>query len=67
MIARRVLGNFDIYLDIEGEALVHQGASCFLHQGAAGLYLYRTKYGHWCIGEILLFIRNLNGNFPMVL
>merc|ERR1712115_520836 len=46
------LGSFDLYTDIEDEPVVSYGASCFKHT-TDKTYLYRTKYGHWCIGTVL--------------
>ena len=30
--------------------MVTYGASCFAHKKEK-LYLYRSKHGHWCIGQ----------------
>ena len=49
LIPRSCLGHFTVLVDIEGEPLVTLGASCFHHKEEK-LYLYRSKYGHWCIG-----------------
>ena len=38
--------------NIEGEPMVTYGASCFAHK-TEKIYLYRSKYGHWCIGQNL--------------
>ena len=37
-------------LNMEGDPLVTYGASCFAHKREK-IYLYRSKFGHWCIGE----------------
>jgi len=54
---KNLLGFFDIYLDIEGEPMVTYGASCFAHK-TEKIYLYRSKYGHWCIGSKLGKMKN---------
>jgi len=54
---KNLLGFFDIYLDIEGEPMVTYGASCFAHK-TEKIYLYRSKFGHWCIGSKLGKMKN---------
>merc|ERR1719285_574382 len=39
------------------EPMVTYGASCFAHKKEK-IYLYRSKYGHWCIGSKLGKIKN---------
>ena len=44
--------NSSSFTNIEGEPMVTYGASCFAHK-TEKIYLYRSKYGHWCIGQNL--------------
>merc|ERR1719430_157304 len=51
---RNCIGNFNIYLDIEGEPMAFYGANSFEHakHGLEGekTFLYKSKFGNWCIG-----------------
>ena len=60
LVPRSCLGHFDVLVDIEGEPMVILGASCFHHKQEK-LYLYRSKYGHWCIGGYRTEICNRPG------
>lgn len=49
---RHCLGFFDVYYDIEDEPLVTHGASVFINVKEK-IFLYRTKFGNWVIGDTL--------------
>jgi len=54
---RNCIGNFNIYLDLEGEPMACYGAASFEHTKhkleGDRTYLYRSKFGYWCIGTTL--------------
>ena len=49
-LSRSSLGNFSQYDDLEGDPVSCYGAACFVNSVTKS-YLYRSKYGYWCIGQ----------------